>query len=124
MQYHPHGSLAAKIADSGPVGWRDALHVGVKIAGALETAHRRGILHRDVKPANILLTEYGEPQLTDFGYRVAGGFETSDGAVMGSPAYTARLASSLLGELLYGVAISTKLRGCGTRDTGWVRRAA
>ena len=90
MQYHPHGSLAAKIADSGPVGWRDALHVGVKIAGALETAHRRGILHRDVKPANILLTEYGEPQLTDFGIaRVAGGFETSDGAIMGSPAYTA-----------------------------------
>ena len=90
MQYHPHGSLEAKIQDSGPVGWRDALHIGVKIAGALETAHRRGTLHRDVKPANILLTEYGEPQLTDFGIaRVAGGFETSDGAIMGSPAYTA-----------------------------------
>ena len=67
MQYHPHGSLDAKVQDSGPVGWRDALHVGVKVAGALETAHRRGTLHRDVKPANILLTEYGEPQLTDFG---------------------------------------------------------
>ena len=90
MQYHPHGSLEAKIHDNGPVGWADALHIGVKLAGALETAHRREILHRDVKPANILLTEYGEPQLTDFGIaRVIGGFETSDGAVMGSPAYTA-----------------------------------
>ena len=90
MQYHPHGSLEAKIHDSGPVGWADALHIGVKVAGALETAHRRETLHRDVKPANILLTEYGEPQLTDFGIaRIIGGFETADGAVTGSPAYTA-----------------------------------
>ncbi|MGV9800467.1 protein kinase domain-containing protein [Mycobacterium sp. NPDC003449] len=90
MQYHPHGSLGSKIHDDGPLGWQDALRVGVKMAGALETAHRRDTLHRDVKPANILLTEYGEPQLTDFGIaRVIGGFETADGAVMGSPAYTA-----------------------------------
>ncbi|HYZ66672.1 MAG TPA: protein kinase [Mycobacterium sp.] len=90
MQYHPHGSLEAKIHHNGPVGWADALHIGVKVAGALETAHRRDTLHRDVKPANILLTEYGEPQLTDFGIaRIIGGFETGDGAVMGSPAYTA-----------------------------------
>ena len=97
MQYHPHGSLEAKIHDNGPVGWADALHIGVKLAGALETAHRRETLHRDVKPANILLTEYGEPQLTDFGIaRIIGGFETADGAVMGSPAYTA--PEVLLGE--------------------------
>jgi ATP/maltotriose-dependent transcriptional regulator MalT len=90
MQYHPHGSLDSKIHDNGPVGWADALHIGVKVAGALETAHRRETLHRDVKPANILLTEYGEPQLTDFGIaRIIGGFETAEGAVMGSPAYTA-----------------------------------
>ena len=97
MQYHPHGSLEAKIHDNGPIGWADALHIGVKVAGALETAHRRKTLHRDVKPANILLTEYGEPQLTDFGIaRVIGGFETAEGAVMGSPAYTA--PEVLLGE--------------------------
>src|SRR5246127_5132308 len=90
MQYHPHGSLEAKIHDNGPVGWADALHIGVKVAGALETAHRRETLPRDAKPANILLTEYGEPQLADFGIaRIIGGFETADGAVMGSPAYTA-----------------------------------
>ncbi len=90
MQYHPHGSLEAKIHDTGPVDWRDTLHIGVKVAGALETAHRRGTLHRDVKPANILLTDYGEPQLTDFGIaRISGGFETADGLITGSPAYTA-----------------------------------
>ena len=72
------GRWMRKIHTAGPLDWRDALHIGVKMAGALETAHRRGILHRDVKPANILLTEYGEPQLTDFGIaRVAGGFETA-----------------------------------------------
>ena len=90
MQYHPGGSLDARIHTVGPIDWRDAVHIGVQVAGALETAHRCGILHRDVKPGNILLTEYGEPALTDFGIaRIAGGFETATGVVMGSPAFTA-----------------------------------
>ncbi|WP_073361151.1 protein kinase domain-containing protein, partial [Rhodococcus jostii] len=64
--------------------------LGVKMAGALETAHRLGILHRDVKPGNILVSDYGEPALTDFGIaRIAGGFETTAGVVTGSPAFTA-----------------------------------
>ncbi len=45
----------------------EALRVGIQIAGAVETAHRAGILHRDIKPANILVTEYNRPALTDFG---------------------------------------------------------
>ncbi|MET8870830.1 protein kinase [Nocardia sp. NPDC004604] len=90
MPYHSHGSLDARIQQHGPVGWQEALHIGVKIAGALETAHRRGMLHRDVKPGNILLTEYREPQLADFGIaRLVGGFETTAGTITGSPAFTA-----------------------------------
>ncbi|WAM19216.1 serine/threonine-protein kinase [Rhodococcus sp. JS3073] len=90
MQYHARGSLDARIHGSGPLGWKEAVRVGVKLAGALETAHRVGTQHRDVKPGNILLTDYGEPQLTDFGIaRIAGGFQTSTGAVAGSPAFTA-----------------------------------
>ncbi|KZM70348.1 serine/threonine-protein kinase [Nocardia terpenica] len=90
MQHHPHGSLEARVHNFGPLGWQDTLHIGVKIAGALETAHRRGMLHRDVKPGNILLDEYGEPQLTDFGIaRLTGGFVTTAGTVAGSPAFTA-----------------------------------
>jgi serine/threonine-protein kinase PknK len=97
MQYHPKGSLHDRIRERGVLDWPATLRLGVKICGALEAAHRAGTLHRDVKPANILLTDYGEPQLTDFGIaRIVGGFQTSVGAVAGSPGFTAP-------ELLRGV---------------------
>ncbi|MEU1548324.1 protein kinase [Nocardia sp. NPDC005745] len=90
MPYHPLDSLDAWIRRQGPLPLETGLWVGVKIAGALESAHRLGIVHRDVKPGNILLTDYGEPALTDFGIaRIAGGFETATGVLTGSPAFTA-----------------------------------
>jgi serine/threonine-protein kinase PknK len=90
LPYYPRNSLNARIRRAGPLSWQETLHIGVKMAGALETAHRLGTLHRDVKPANILLTDYGEPHLADFGIaRIVGGFETATGVVTGSPAFTA-----------------------------------
>ncbi|MDV7353253.1 protein kinase [Rhodococcus oxybenzonivorans] len=90
MPYYSRDSLEMRVRREGPMTQSEALRVGVKIAGALETAHRAGILHRDVKPGNILLTDYGEPVLTDFGIaHIAGGFHTATGTVTGSPAYTA-----------------------------------
>ncbi|MFC7451014.1 protein kinase domain-containing protein [Rhodococcus daqingensis] len=90
MHYHPRDSLAIQVRREGPLPWPDAIRIGVKLAGALETAHRAGTLHRDVKPANILLTDYGEPQLTDFGIaHIAGGYETATGGFTGSLAFTA-----------------------------------
>lgn len=109
MPYHPHGTLDLLIRKHGPLDWGNALRLGIKIAGALETAHRAGILHRDVKPANILLTEYGDPQLTDFGIaRIAGGFETHAGFIAGTPAFTAP-------EVLSGVppTVASDLYGLG-----------
>jgi len=90
MQYHQRGSLDARIRRLGPLPLHEVLRLGVKMAGALEAAHRLEILHRDVKPANILLTDYGEPALTDFGIaRVSGGFKTEAGTILASPAFTA-----------------------------------
>ncbi|WP_166556044.1 protein kinase domain-containing protein [Mycolicibacterium sp. CBMA 226] len=90
MEYHRRDSLHALIRSQGPIGWEAALPIAIKIAGALETAHRVGMLHRDVKPSNILITDYGEPQLADFGIaRIFGGFETADRRVAGSPAFIA-----------------------------------
>ncbi|MFF0814198.1 protein kinase [Rhodococcus sp. NPDC003318] len=90
MPYHEQGSLQDRIHRHGPLTTEETLRLGVKIAGAIESAHRLGILHLDVKPANILLTDYGEPALTDFGIaRVASGFMTATGTIVGSPAFTA-----------------------------------
>jgi predicted ATPase len=90
MQYHRHGSLEARIREFGAIASDEVLRLGVKLAGALETAHRAGILHRDIKPANILYTDFDEPALSDLGIaHVSGGFKTATGVFTGSPAFTA-----------------------------------
>ncbi len=60
-------SLAQRVRRSGSLPAREVTNIAIKIAGALETAHRRGFLHRDMKPQNILVTQFGEPALGDFG---------------------------------------------------------
>jgi len=57
----------------------ETLRIGIQIAGAVETAHRAGILHRDIKPANILVTDYDRPALTDFGIAATTSAETQGG---------------------------------------------
>jgi hypothetical protein len=60
-------SLAHRARQSGPLSAGEVVQVGIKIAGALETAHRSGLLHRDMKPQNILVSQFDEPVLADFG---------------------------------------------------------
>jgi non-specific serine/threonine protein kinase len=98
MPYHPRGSLAEWIRRHGPMPVEDVLRIGAKIAGALEFAHGLGVVHRDVKPGNILLTEYDEPALADFGMAYpADGPPAPPGLSTGAPAFTA--PEILRGEL-------------------------
>jgi serine/threonine protein kinase len=67
MEYFEHGSLTDRLMREGPLPVPDVLRVGVKMAGALAATHEIDVLHRDVKPQNILVSRYGEPALADFG---------------------------------------------------------
>ncbi len=93
--------LCEHLAQSGPLPWRQVVQIGVQIADALDAAHRQGLVHRDVKPANIMLANAGDPlqvKLIDFGivrisenYRVPTGAvrprRTGMGKALGTPGY-------------------------------------
>jgi serine/threonine protein kinase len=66
MEYFERGSLADRLRSEGPLSFSETLSIIEKIGSALQAAHDAGILHRDVKPSNILFSEYG-PSLSDFG---------------------------------------------------------
>ena len=69
MEYCSGGSLGTTYR-AAPMSPSEVLAIGVRLSSALEAAHRLGIIHRDVKPANILITDYGSPVLTDFGISI------------------------------------------------------
>lgn len=66
LEYAPGGSYG-QVLRRRRLGVQKALDLGVRLGGALETAHRAGIIHRDIKPGNILVTRVGLPALGDFG---------------------------------------------------------
>jgi len=91
MKFVRGGSLAGKVADlvKDP---NAAAAVLVKVCQAVDFAHRRGILHRDLKPGNILLDADGTPYVTDFGLAKKVGADsnlTQSGAIIGTPSYMA-----------------------------------
>ena len=67
MPYLTSGSLADRIKKEGRITWSEAVRITGQIAEALDYAHQQGVVHRDVKPSNILFDDDGEAFLTDFG---------------------------------------------------------
>lgn len=89
MKFLPGGALD-KIVDVGPVESRQAAHWLIAISRAVQYAHDRGILHRDLKPGNILLDDKGQPHVADFGLarRLDGeSSQSASGLVVGTPSY-------------------------------------
>ncbi|MHC4200304.1 MAG: serine/threonine-protein kinase, partial [Planctomycetota bacterium] len=90
MEFVGGPTLKQVLVDRGPVDSATAIDYMTKIAGALAEAHRRGIVHRDVKPDNIILTDQGEPKLADLGLAkpMSGAADvTMGGAAIGTPHY-------------------------------------
>ncbi|MFZ0119191.1 MAG: serine/threonine-protein kinase [Pseudonocardiaceae bacterium] len=91
MEYLPSRSLAAVLAEYGTLEPREAARIGQQVATALAVAHEAGIVHRDVKPGNVLLGQDGIAKITDFGISRASwdATVTSTGVLAGTPAYFA-----------------------------------
>ncbi len=84
-------SLGNVIRDEGPLPREQVARIGISLAYALEAAHRSGVVHRDVKPANVLISTDGRARLTDFGIALSVGDPTltRTGVLLGSPSYIA-----------------------------------
>src|SRR5689334_18298116 len=89
MEYLPSKSLAAMLNETGPMSPREAAEVGRQVADGLAAAHAAGVVHRDVKPGNVLIAEDGRVKLTDFGVsRAVDDVQlTRTGLIAGTPAF-------------------------------------
>jgi formylglycine-generating enzyme required for sulfatase activity len=91
LEYVDGGSLAHKLAGQ-PLPVREAARLVEALAQAMHLAHSRNVVHRDLKPGNVLLTPAGTPKVTDFGLARqlnADSGRTASGAVLGTPSYMA-----------------------------------
>jgi eukaryotic-like serine/threonine-protein kinase len=101
MEYVSGGTLESRLS-GGMLPLENVLQMGAALADALENAHRQGILHRDLKPGNVMLTADGRPKILDFGLAVllsggkATGRITHSGTIVGSLPYMA--PEQLFGE--------------------------
>jgi eukaryotic-like serine/threonine-protein kinase len=91
MEYLPSRSLATALTEHGPLPPHEVARIGYQVAAALTAAHQAGIVHRDVKPGNVLLGQDGTVKITDFGISRASwdATLTRTGVLSGTPAYFA-----------------------------------
>jgi serine/threonine-protein kinase len=88
MRYMTGGSLSDRLK-KGPLGVPEVARLFTRLAPALDSAHARGVIHRDLKPGNILFDQYGEPYVSDFGIAKLTEAQASvtGSAIVGTPAY-------------------------------------
>ncbi len=88
MEYLPGRSLKAVVREQGPLEPATAIDIVIQILQAARFAHRRGVIHRDLKPHNVILDEEGRAKVTDFGIARAGASDmTLTGSIMGTAQY-------------------------------------
>jgi serine/threonine-protein kinase len=89
MEYVPGGTLKEQIERRGPFGASETAAVGAQITDAIGAAHERGVIHRDIKPQNVLVTASGDLKVTDFGIARAASAVTSSAssAIFGTAGY-------------------------------------
>lgn len=88
MPLYERGSLFRLLRDKGPMQWREATFMLETLADTLAESHVLGIVHRDVKPGNVLLTDHLQPRLSDFGITLPTGAHTTTGSVAFTPSYS------------------------------------
>jgi serine/threonine-protein kinase len=94
-------TLEEIVRAGGPLPWPEAVRLGVRLAEALGHAHKAGVIHRDVKPANVMMIGPGEPKLMDFGVaKLNSGNLTASGETFGTPLYMS--PEQALGQKLDG----------------------
>ena len=95
------GQTLSELAATGPLEWREALRIGGRLAEALHHAHARGVIHRDIKPGNVMVLPSGDPKIMDFGIaKLATSQLTAAGEFFGTPSYMS--PEQALGEAVDG----------------------
>ncbi|QIN80368.1 protein kinase [Rubrobacter marinus] len=115
MEYVSGGTLKDRIVRGGPLDPDRAAELAAQIAGALGAAHDRGVIHRDVKPQNVLLTHSGDAKVTDFGIARAASEASLSGTsvILGTVSYMS--PEQAMGRTVGRRAICTPSAWCSTR---------
>jgi serine/threonine-protein kinase len=116
------GETLADRLESGPLAWREAVRICAEVASGLAAAHARGIVHQDIKPANVVLTAVGA-KIVDFGIAVSANTPDTEGddPVLGTLRYAApeRLLGTPVGPAADVYALGLVLYRCLTGDLPW-----